>query len=62
VLDETYDEALRPMWAASNGRIVLLSTPHGNAASFIRRGKTNHVAQGKRSMLMNVRESRGVLG
>jgi hypothetical protein len=34
VLDETYDEALRPMLAASNGRIVLLSTPHGKRGFF----------------------------
>jgi len=34
VLDETYDEALRPMLAASNGRIVLLSTPHAKRGFF----------------------------
>ncbi|MFZ0926530.1 MAG: terminase large subunit [Halobacteriota archaeon] len=36
VLDETYDEALRPMLAASNGKIVLLSTPHGKRGFFYR--------------------------
>jgi phage terminase large subunit-like protein len=34
VSDETYEEALRPMLAASNGRIVLLSTPHGKRGFF----------------------------
>jgi len=34
VLDETYDEALRPMLAASNGGVVLLSTPHGKRGFF----------------------------
>jgi hypothetical protein len=36
VRDETYEEALRPMLAASNGRIVLLSTPHGKRGFFYR--------------------------
>ncbi|MGA8070802.1 MAG: terminase large subunit [Halobacteriota archaeon] len=36
VRDETYDEALRPMLAASNGGIVLLSTPHGKRGFFYR--------------------------
>jgi phage terminase large subunit-like protein len=34
VSDETYEEALRPMLAASNGQIVLLSTPHGKRGFF----------------------------
>jgi hypothetical protein len=36
VPDETYEEALRPMLAASNGKIVLLSTPHGKRGFFYR--------------------------
>jgi len=36
VRDETYDEGLRPMLAASNGRIMLLSTPHGRRGFFYR--------------------------
>jgi hypothetical protein len=39
VSDETYHEALRPMLAASNGRIVLLSTPHGKRGFFYRAWK-----------------------
>jgi phage terminase large subunit len=34
VLDEAYEESLRPMIAVSQGRLVLLSTPHGKRGFF----------------------------
>jgi hypothetical protein len=34
VIDETYTEAIRPMLAVSEGKLILLSTPHGKRGFF----------------------------